>query len=67
MGCQLQDAAVLSLDSTYYRRCWVELITDLDAVEKRKSLTLPGIDPIFSGTTARNLITVLSEDRFLSV
>jgi hypothetical protein len=39
----------------------------MDAVEKRKSLLLPGMDPLFSGTTARKLITVLAEDRLLSV
>ena len=65
MGCQLQDAATLSHDSTHCRRCGV--VTDLDAVEKGKSLLLPGIDPLFSSTTARKLITVLAEDRFLSV
>jgi hypothetical protein len=39
----------------------------MDAVEKRKSLLLPGIDPLFSGTTARKLITIFAEDRILLV
>jgi hypothetical protein len=67
VGCQLHAAATLPNDGTHWIRSWVELVTDLDAVEKRKSLLLPGIDPLFSGTTARKLSTILAEDSILSV
>jgi hypothetical protein len=39
----------------------------MDALQKIKSLLLPGIDPLFSGSTALKLITIFADDRFVSV